>query len=165
MTELQPDDFRGLSLTLIQAQQAGRVYRGLREAITTGDIPPGTLLNPNDLRTGFKAETAVITAALRGLTRTRLTDGSRVLSAARPETRGSRETQAQYIERIVRHRISTGFYPVGELLPPYRELARSFAVSAPLIQRALGPLFTDGMLTPSQTPPGVRVTAVRRTDS
>jgi len=163
MTELQAEDFRGLILTHNEAAQAGRIYRGLREAINDGSIPAGTLLNHGDLRTGCKAETAVITAALRGLTRTGLTGGFRVPPRPQPETRRTGETQTQYIERTVRDRIATGVYPAGSLLPPYRTLGPAFGVSAPLVQRALAPLLADGTLTSSRVPRGIRVAPGRRT--
>ncbi|MET8981661.1 GntR family transcriptional regulator [Streptomyces sp. NPDC004539] len=162
MTDLLPDDFRGLNLDLAQAGQAGRVFRGLHDAITNGQLPPGTPLTYDDIQTGYKAPVPVVTAAFRGLARTHLTDtpthtGTHVLRPLERPARGHRETQTQYVQRTVRHRIAVGFYPVGDLLPSYRDLGHTFGASANLVHHALTPLIHAGLLTPSRTPPGIRV--------
>ncbi|WP_367667097.1 GntR family transcriptional regulator [Streptomyces sp. DG2A-72] len=74
-----------------QTGQANSVYRGLREAIAVGDIPPGTLLSSTDLASGYKVTRHVVAVALRGLTRDYLVAlhhlGARVVES--PQLAGS----------------------------------------------------------------------------
>ncbi|MGC0334907.1 DNA-binding GntR family transcriptional regulator [Streptomyces sp. SAI-170] len=56
-------------LPLQQRGQANRVYRGLREAIISGAIPPGVRLVYGDLASGYKVGRPIVSAALNGLAR------------------------------------------------------------------------------------------------
>ncbi|MET8561192.1 GntR family transcriptional regulator [Streptomyces flaveolus] len=145
-------------LNLKQEAQASRIYRGLREAILGGAIPPATTMQVADLSDGYKAEVHVVRAALAGLAREGLTTASapsvRVIAAT---VRLPTEGPAQHIERIMRQRLADRIYPAGSLLPPYDELAHDLCVPQKVLHRALEPLLAERLLSHSYRPLGVRV--------
>lgn len=154
MTDLTAAETRGLDPR--RTGQAGRAYRGLRDAITAGQIPPGTPLNVTDLATGFRVPTIVIHAALRGLARDGLISTEPlVVTPTTSAPPGTSRKKIQQIENSIRLRLADGVYPPGGAFPAPGELADWYGVPATAIAKALGPLFAEGLLTHDHIGPRV----------
>ncbi|GAQ54835.1 GntR family transcriptional regulator [Streptomyces acidiscabies] len=154
MTDLTAAETRGLDPR--RTGQAGRAYRGLHDAITTGQIPPGTPLNVTDLAAGYLVPTIVIHAALRGLARDGLVSTDPLVVASTASTSpGIPRKKIQQIEHSIRLRLADGVYPPGGKFPAPEELADWYGVPAPAIAKALGPLFAEGLLTHDHIGPRV----------
>ncbi|MFF0125846.1 GntR family transcriptional regulator [Streptomyces mirabilis] len=146
-----------------RAGQAGRVHRGLQEAITEGIIPPGVLLVSADLASGYKVDSHVVAVALRGLAHNGLVQlhhlGAKVSDApiAPPIPHLSPRQARSRIELTIRRRLATRIYQPGSMLPRQRVLAKEFGVSPAAYRRAIEPLVEEGFLIPSVNPKGTRV--------
>ncbi|WP_171059897.1 GntR family transcriptional regulator [Streptomyces montanus] len=156
--ELLDDEIHFLSPK--RAGQAHRVYRGLREAITAGIIPPGTLLDSSrDLESGYKADRHVVAAALRGLAREGLVHvhhlGARVVDV--PMQAALKQTP-EFVERAMRQRLADGVYEPGTFLPRTSTIAREFGLATPAFRSAIQPLVHVGYLIGSVSPRGTLVT-------
>ncbi|WP_406438961.1 GntR family transcriptional regulator [Streptomyces sp. NBC_01613] len=154
--ELLADEVVGLDPQ--QAGQASRVYQGLREAILTSYIPPGTTMHSTDLEARYKASGAIINAAMNGLAREGLTTkpspSAHVLA---PLTRQAGEGPAAHTEQIMRQRIANRVYPHDTLLPPYNALAKELDVPVSVLHKAIEPLFAERLVVHSYDPIGTRV--------
>ncbi|MGX5184997.1 GntR family transcriptional regulator [Streptomyces avermitilis] len=158
VNELLDEETRFLSPK--RAGQAHRVYRGLREAITAGTIPPGTLLDSSrDLEVGYKVDRHVVAAALRGLAREGLVHlhrlGARVVDV--PIQAALKQTP-EFVERAMRQRLADGVYKPGTFLPRTSTIAREFGLATPAFRSAIQPLVHVGYLVGSVNPRGTRVT-------
>ncbi|MDQ0765578.1 GntR family transcriptional regulator [Streptomyces canus] len=158
VNELRDEEIHFLSPK--RAGQAHRVYRGLREAITTGTIPPGTLLDSSrDLESGYKADRHVVAAALRGLAREGLVHlhhvGARVVDV--PIQAAPKQTP-EFVERAMRQRLAAGVYKPGTFLPRTSTIAKEFGLATPACRSAIQPLVHVGYLVGSVNPRGTLVT-------
>ncbi len=158
VNELRDEEIHFLSPK--RAGQAHRVYRGLREAITAGTIPPGTLLDSSrDLEDGYKADRHVVAAALRGLAREGLVHlhhlGARVVDV--PIQAALKQTP-EFVERAMRQRLAGGVYKPGTFLPRTSTIAKEFGLATPAFRSAIQPLVHVGYLVGSVNPRGTLVT-------
>jgi DNA-binding LacI/PurR family transcriptional regulator len=64
----------------------------------------------------------------------------------------------QDITRVLRERLESRQYAIGDFLPPERQLAKEFGVTRPTLRRALEPLVKEGLLQ-QQAGLGTRVPA------
>ncbi|MET7685681.1 GntR family transcriptional regulator [Streptomyces sp. NPDC005423] len=145
-----------------RAGQAGRVHRGLQEAIIEGIIPSGVLLVSADLASGYKVDSHVVAVALRGLAHNGLVHlhhlGATVSDApaAAPIPHRSPGQARSHIELTIRRRLATRIYQPGSMLPRQKVLAKEFGVSTAAYRRAVQPLVEEGFLIPSVNPRGTR---------
>ncbi|MFJ8785869.1 GntR family transcriptional regulator [Streptomyces sp. NPDC102476] len=158
VNELLDEETRFLSSK--RAGQAHRVYRGLREAITAGTIPPGTLLDsPRDLELGYKVDRHVVAAALRGLAREGLVHlhhlGARVVD---DPIQAALKRTPEFVERAMRQRLADGVYKPGTFLPRTSTIAKEFGLATPAFRSAIQPLVHVGYLIGSVNPRGTLVT-------
>ncbi|MEV6949039.1 GntR family transcriptional regulator [Streptomyces sp. NPDC051172] len=156
--ELLDEETRFLSPK--RAGQANRVYRGLREAITSGTIPLGTILDSSrDLESGYRVDHHVVAAALRGLAREGLVHlhhlGARVVDV--PISAAVKQTP-EFVERAMRQRLADGVYKPGTFLLRTSTIAREFGLAAPAFRSAIQPLIHVGYLVGSVNPRGTLVT-------
>ncbi|WP_432156179.1 GntR family transcriptional regulator [Streptomyces sp. bgisy153] len=156
--ELLDEETRFLSPK--RAGQANRVYRGLREAITSGTIPLGTILDSSrDLESGYRVDHHVVAAALRGLAREGLVHlhhlGARVVDV--PIQTAVKQTP-EFVERAMRQRLADGVYKPGTFLPRTSTIAEEFGLAAPAFRSAIQPLVYVGYLVGSVFPRGTLVT-------
>ncbi|MDQ0773016.1 DNA-binding FadR family transcriptional regulator [Streptomyces aurantiacus] len=161
--ELPPEETRRLGPK--EAGQANRVYRGLREAITTGAIPPRVLLPATDLTSDYKVSRHVVAAALRGLSRDGLVHvhhlGARVVDVPEPGCHPvplPAATPGERVEREIRRRLADGTYRPGSLLPRQRILAEEFGIPLYAVRSTLESLYQEGYLINSVKPKGTLVT-------
>ncbi|MGW1039529.1 GntR family transcriptional regulator [Streptomyces sp. bgisy153] len=143
-----------------RAGQANRVYRGLREAITRGTIPLGTILDSSrDLESGYRADRHVVAAALRGLAREGLVHlhhlGARVVDVP---IQAAIKQPPEFVERAMRQRLADGVYRPGTFLPRTSTIARGFGLASPAFRSAIQPLVYAGYLVGSVNPRGTLVT-------
>ncbi|MEU2354419.1 GntR family transcriptional regulator [Streptomyces misionensis] len=150
----------------------------LRARITEGAYPAGeTLPSQLELTREFEVTRSVIQYALEPLksdgliTRSPSNNRFVVTAGTRPKM-GNRSwnpaddmSRSAYIAHTLRARITEGTYPAGETLPSQVELAREFKVVRSVIQYALEPLKSNGLITRSPSNNRFVVTAVKSEES
>ncbi|MDO0936563.1 GntR family transcriptional regulator [Streptomyces sp. DG2A-72] len=68
------------------------------------------------------------------------------------------ETRSEFVERVMRRRLTDGTYQPGTLLPRQKTLAMEFHMPVHIFRQAIEPLYLEGHLIHSVKPRGTLVT-------
>lgn len=95
---------------------------------------------------GFHVYEAIRLLREEGAVETRIGVGARPTAVGRSWAVPGGVRLATHIGQVIRGRIATRIYPVGEPLPPLRVLVREFGVSRSVIWESTKPLKAEGLL-------------------
>ncbi|MFF8992497.1 GntR family transcriptional regulator [Streptomyces sp. NPDC014983] len=151
-------------------QNAQELAARMRERIEDGRWASDQTYTKAQLADLFDVAQETVTTALailrhKGLVETRSKIGTRPKIANRSWTTPDGLSHSAHITRTLRARIAEGKYPAGDALPSQVELAREFEVARSVIQYALQPLKSNGLITRPPRSNRFVVTAVKDEES
>jgi DNA-binding GntR family transcriptional regulator len=134
-----------------EAAAYARIADALCQRITTGELPPGSMLpSESELAREFGVARGTVRQALaelesQGLVTTRPGRGRWVGDGAASPTRG--RTRHEQVADEIRAAIRGGHFEPGERLPGEHVLAERYATARVTVRRALETLKREGLVT------------------